>query len=101
MSYFFCKLKTPRPTFSVDMTPAEQQLLAEHMTYWTKYAKSGESVIFGPVADPAGSYGITILEVADEATAKELTGKDPIMKPGAGFSYQIVPMPHAFPRDRV
>ena len=39
MSYFFCKLITPRPTFSVDMTPTEQQLMGEHIAYWTKYAK--------------------------------------------------------------
>ena len=101
MDYFFCKLKTPRPSFSVDMTPAEQELMGEHMAYWSKYAKSGESVIFGPVADPSGAYGLTILEVPDEATAKELTAKDPVMKPGAGFSYEVVLMPHAFPRDRM
>jgi uncharacterized protein YciI len=100
MKYFFCKLTPPRPTFLVDMTDDERQLMREHVGYWSALAAKGMAIVFGPVADPTGGYGIGIVEAADEAAMRDLSANDPVMKANAGFSYGIYAMPQAVLRER-
>lgn len=100
MKYFFCKLTPPRPTFMIDMTDGERQLMREHVVYWSDLAAKGSAIVFGPVADPQGGYGIAVIEAPDEATLRELSTNDPVIKAGAGFSYAIHVMPQAVLRDR-
>ncbi len=42
--------------------------------------------------DPKGSFGLGIVEVDDEAAARELMHRDPTMKSGLGFRFDISPM---------
>src|SRR6185295_8410074 len=63
--YFFCRLIPPRPTFGTDMTDVEKTAMRAHVAYWTEIAKTGAAVVFGPVADPAGVWGLGILRVTD------------------------------------
>ena len=100
MQYFFCKLTPPRPTFAVDMTDAERQLMLQHVGYWSDLAAKGSAIVFGPVADPQGVYGVAVVEAADEATVRELSTHDPLIKAGAGFSYAIHPMPQVVLREQ-
>jgi uncharacterized protein YciI len=100
MKCFFCKLTPPRPTFMIDMTEGERQLMGQHVAYWTELARTGTAIVFGPVADPQGGYGIAVIEAADEAAVRELSTHDPVIKGGAGFSYTIHPMPQAVLRER-
>ncbi len=95
MKYFFCRLIPPRPTFSQDMTEAEAKVMAEHVGFWTELADRGTAVVFGPVADPQGVWGLVVLEVEDEATAQSLTSNDPFMRSAIGARYEILPMPRA------
>ena len=44
MKYFFCKLTPPRPTFAIDMTDAERQLMHQHVAYWSELAAQGSDV---------------------------------------------------------
>jgi uncharacterized protein len=101
MKYFFCKLTPPRPTFADDMTDAERQLMHEHVAYWSDHAAKGTAIVFGPVADPSGGYGIAVIEAADEAAMRELSARDPVMSAGRGFSYAIHAMPQIVLRDRL
>ena len=101
MKYFFCKLTPPRPTFMIDMTDAERQLMGQHVAYWSDLAAKGSAIAFGPVADPQGGYGIAVIEAPDEATMRELTSRDPVIKAAAGFSYAIHPMPQVVLREQV
>ena len=78
--YFLTKLIPPRPTFSQDMSDEERNLMNEHIVYWTKVFDKGKSIIFGPVLDPKGSWGLGIVEVNDESEVKELTSNDPVIK---------------------
>ena len=64
--YFLCKLIPPRPTFAQDMTEAEAKLMQQHAAYWKDLMDRGLVVIFGPVADPKGVYGVAILELEEE-----------------------------------
>jgi uncharacterized protein len=95
MKYFLCRLIPPRPTFAQDMTEAEAMVMRDHVSYWTELAGRGTAVVFGPVADPKGPWGIGILEVADEAEVQSLTANDPVIRAAIGARYEILPMPRA------
>jgi hypothetical protein len=46
--------------------------MAEHVAYWTRQRDRGFAVGFGPVADPAGSWGVAIVEAGSEQQAQQL-----------------------------
>lgn len=93
MKTFFCKLVPPRPTFAQDMSDAEAKLMQAHATYWRGLMGDGVVVGFGLVADPAGAYGIGIVEVDDVAAVQTLTENDPTIRSGQGFRFEVSPMP--------
>src|SRR6185312_16449409 len=93
MKTYFCKLLPPRPTFAQDMSATEAKTMQEHAAYWRICMASGQVVVFGFVADPAGALGIAIIEVADEDEADRLTSNDPAIRSGHGLRYEILPMP--------
>ncbi len=90
---FFCKLLPPRATFVMDMTEAEMRLMQEHAAYWSAAAGRGEVVAFGLVADPAGAFGMGIVEFPTEADARAFTDGDPTIRSGQGFVFEVHPMP--------
>jgi uncharacterized protein YciI len=92
MPHFFCKLIAPRPTFPFDMNASEKALMGEHAAYWTKMCNEGSVLVFGPVMDPQGPFGMGIFESADEAEVKRRTDVDPVMKANIGFKVEITPM---------
>jgi uncharacterized protein len=51
MSAFIFRLNAPRPTFAVDMTDEERDIMGRHAAYWQPFIDSGQMVIFGPVLD--------------------------------------------------
>src|SRR5271166_4680228 len=75
--FFFCRLIPPRPTFAADMTPDEASIMQSHVAYWSDLLARGKAVVFGPVADPHGPWGLGVIRVADEAEASALTEGDP------------------------
>lgn len=58
--YFFVRTQNPRPTFHLDITPEEREVMNRHTTYWTEKAQAGIAVVFGPVMDPKGVYGMGV-----------------------------------------
>ena len=56
------KLIPPRATFSQDMTAEERQVMQKHVAYWTDLMHKGSAVVFGPVMDPAGVYGMGVVQ---------------------------------------
>lgn len=98
MSYYLFKLTPPRSTFPQDMTPAEREVMQAHSAYWSTLANKGVAIVVGPVADPAGAWGVAIVEVADEAAARGLAQSDPVTTSGLAFQYDIFPMPQALLR---
>ena len=95
MKYFLCRLIPPRPSFAQDMADEESKVMSAHVAYWTDLAERGTAIVFGPVADAKGTWGVGILEVEDEAEIQSLTSNDPVMKAGIGATYEILPMPRA------
>lgn len=90
---YFCKLYPPRSDFAQTPTPAEAKLMQEHAGYLRTYAAKGWAVAFGPVADPAGTYGVGIWEVPDDTDVAAISRADPVIKSGLGFRYEVHPMP--------
>jgi uncharacterized protein YciI len=89
--HFFLKLIPPRPTFPFDMNDDERAAMGRHAEYLASLLKSGAGIAFGPVLDPSGAFGMGIVEAADEAAARALTDRDPVVIAGVG-RYEIYPM---------
>ena len=87
--YFFVKTNNPRPTFHLDMTAAEREVMSGHVAYWTERAREGISIVFGPVADPSGVYGIGVHQVEDEAQMRQLLLDDPA---SGLLTFELAPM---------
>ena len=92
MPHFFLKLIAPRPTFAMDMDDAEKKMMHEHFLYWKGRQDAGDVVVFGPVLDPQGPYGMGIISAADEAAARAFADGDPAIKSNRGFRCEIHPM---------
>lgn len=75
------------------MTEEEGRLMQEHVAYWKGLADRGVAVIFGPVADPRGAYGLAIVEAEREAVVRDIGANDPAIKVDAGFKFEIYSMP--------
>ncbi len=93
MAYFMLKLIGPRPSFPADASGQEMAAMAEHSVYWKGKAEEGTALAVGPVFDPAGPFGMAIVESADEAAARTLADGDPVIRASLGFRYDIFPIP--------
>jgi len=89
--HFVFKLIPPRPTFAQDMTEEERSIMGQHVVYWTEMAEKGIALVFGPVLDPNGAYGLGIIEVDDEDQVQGLAAGDPAVRSGIG-RMEIYPM---------
>ena len=97
MSFFVYRLLPPRPSFAFDMSEAERGVMSRHGEYWRGHAASGTALIFGPVGDPAGPWGLGIIEVDDAAQAQKLADADPAVSTRT-CDVEILPMLEAFLR---
>jgi uncharacterized protein YciI len=89
---FHCRLIPPRPDFTFTMTEEERELMGRHADYLRGKLREGTMILAGPVADPAGPWGLLILRVGSEAEARVVTDGDPVSSSGRGFHYEILPM---------
>ncbi|MFB9236399.1 YciI family protein [Plantactinospora siamensis] len=97
MAHFAYKLIPPRPSFFADQTEQEQAVMADHVGYWTGLLAAGTAVVFGPVLDPAGVWGLGVVEAEDEAALATIAANDPVVKAGVG-TIETYPMPGAIVR---
>jgi len=78
------------------MIEVERKVMQEHAIYWKGLVDRGIAIVFGPVLDPTGTWGVAIVEVADEPDARALGTNDPAIK--AGLTFEVFPMPGAIVR---
>jgi uncharacterized protein YciI len=93
MAYFLLRLRSPRPTFPFDASEEEMTRMKEHAAFWQGQADAGTAIVVGPVFDPAGTWGMALVEVEDEPAAHALLHVDPIITTDMGFSYDVLPVP--------
>jgi len=79
---FVFRLISPRPNFALDMTDEEREIMGRHAAYWQPLVESGQMVIFGPVLDSTGSWGLGVVEADDEDELRKFAAGDPVVTTG-------------------
>lgn len=82
MDTFVFRLKAPRPTFALDMTDEERAVMGRHAAYWQPLVDEGRMVVFGPVLDETGSWGLGVVEADDEDQLRAFASGDPVVTSG-------------------
>ena len=90
--YAFVRANNLRPTFHLDMTDAEKQVMQQHVAYWTEKGEQGIAIAFGPVLDPMCVYCIGISRVDDLAHMPRLLADHPAREI---LKYEVFEMPRA------
>jgi uncharacterized protein YciI len=94
MNHFLYKLIPPRPTFDRDMSEGEGAIMGRHVAYWQGLAERGTAIVFGPVSDPAGAWGLAVVGAETITEVRVLGDADPAVVSGLA-SFEICPMPGA------
>lgn len=66
--------------------------MERHVAYWSEKAAQGIAIVFGPVMDPKGVYGIGVYQVQDESEMRRLLDQDPA---NGLLQYEVLPMARA------
>jgi uncharacterized protein YciI len=64
------------------MTDDEREIMGRHAAHWQPLIDSGQMVLFGPVLDHTGSWGIGVVEVDSEDELRAFADKDPVVAAG-------------------
>ena len=98
MKYFLCKFIPPRADFLATMSPTESDLMKQHGAFMDDLLDKRLLIAHGPVADPAGGWGLSLYAVEDDHDIRATTSQDPMVIDGGG-RYEIYPMRHLRSRD--
>jgi uncharacterized protein len=79
---FVFRLISPRPDFAMNMSEQEREIMGRHAAHWRPLVDSGRMVVFGPVLDSTGSWGLAVVEADDEEELRELASRDPAVTTG-------------------
>lgn len=90
--FFFCRLVPPRPTFAADRNAKEDEAMHKHVAYWMDLAARGTAVVFGPVADPKGVWGLCVIAVEDGSKVSDILDRDPAIVARIGLRYETLSM---------
>ena len=82
MSTFVFRLVAPRPDFAMTLSDEEREIMGRHAAYWQPLVDEGRMVVFGPVLDSTGSWGLGVVEADDEASIREFAAGDPVVTSG-------------------
>jgi uncharacterized protein YciI len=94
MNHFLYKLIPPRPTFDKDMSESEHAIMGQHVTYWQELTERGPAIVFGPVSDPAGAWGLAVVEADSDEQVRALGDADPAVASGLA-RFEVCAMPGA------
>jgi uncharacterized protein YciI len=82
MPTFVMRLIAPRPTFALDMSDEEREIMGRHAAHWQPFVERGDMVVFGPVLDDTGSYGLGVIDTDDEEALRAHAAQDPVVTTG-------------------
>lgn len=75
--HFLYKMYPPRPSFHLDQNENEAKVMQQHIDYWRELTNKKNAIVYGPVFDPNGIYGMAVIEVTNEEQAGEIVKNDP------------------------
>jgi uncharacterized protein YciI len=81
------------------MTDEERAIMGRHAAHWQPYLESGRMVVFGPVLDDDGSFGLAVVESDDEDELRAFAAEDPVVTTGTA-EFRIGTMLQGFVRPR-
>ena len=99
MGTFVFRLRAPRPTFALDMSEGEREIMSRHAAYWQPMIDAGRMVVFGPVLDNSGSWRLGVVEAEDEEELRAFAAGDPVVTTGTA-SMEVGKMLAGFVRPR-
>ena len=73
----------------MDMTPDERTIMLAHRAYWDGWQAQGKVVVFGPVMDPKGPFGMGVVGVGTEEEVKQLIADDPAVSLVSGEYFSM------------
>ena len=82
VSTFVFRLITPRPSFALDMSDEERAIMGRHAAHWQPLIDSGQMVVFGPVLDETGSWGLGVVAADNESELRAFAAADPAVTTG-------------------
>ena len=71
--------------------------MGRHAAYWQPYIDSGQMVVFGPVLEATGSWGLGVVEADDEEELRAFAAGDPVVTTGTA-AMEVGRMPQGFVR---
>jgi uncharacterized protein len=96
-THYVYRLIPPRPTFHQDMTDAEREIMGRHAQYHAELAQTGKVVVYGPVVDGTGAWGLGVFEADSADEVRRIAENDPAVSSGMS-TYEVGPMPVAIVR---
>jgi uncharacterized protein YciI len=73
--------------------------MGRHAAHWRPLVESGQMVVFGPVLDDSGSWGLGVVEFDDEAELRAFADADPVVTTGTA-TIEVGRMLAGFVRSR-
>ncbi|HET8977945.1 MAG TPA: YciI family protein [Solirubrobacteraceae bacterium] len=95
--HFAVRLIPPRPTFHADMSDEERAVMSAHVEYYQQLMKTGRVVVYGPVIDSTGGWGLGVIQGDSEADVRALVDADPAVVAGV-MTPELGTMPVAIVR---
>jgi uncharacterized protein YciI len=83
-STFVFRVIPPRPSFALDMSDEEREIMGRHAAHWQPLIDSGQMVVFGPLLDDTGSWGLGVVEADNEKELRALAASDPVVTTATG-----------------
>jgi uncharacterized protein len=81
-NHFVYRLTPPRPTLHQDVSEKERAIMARHAAYWSELMEQGGVIVYGPVVDRSGSWGLAVFPADSEDDARALAEADPAVSSG-------------------
>jgi hypothetical protein len=92
VNWYLYKLIPPRGNFASTMSEDELTAMTSHWHYWGRYVAEGRVLIFSPVADPAGDWGLAIVGGESVEEINALGSQDPAVTSKVA-TFEVLPLP--------
>jgi uncharacterized protein YciI len=98
MAQWIYRIEPTRPGMVVSATDEETAVVAEHLGYLQALKAAGILILAGRTQVDEGTFGITIFEAPDEASARAVMQTDPAVSAGV-MRAELYPYAVAVSRD--
>lgn len=100
MAQWIYRIEPTRPGMVVSATDEETAVVAEHLGYLQALKAAGILILAGRTQVDEGTFGITIFEAPDEASARAVMQTDPAVSAGV-MRAELYPYAVAVSRDGI